>query len=484
MRTPNLNSKRVLIANRGEVAIRIARALKELGHVPIGLWTEDEENAAHLEHCEEWVRLIGRGLEETYLHVDKLVETAKSINADAIHPGHGFLSENPKLAKKCSENKLIFIGPNENVLKRSLNKIENKKKAQDLGQDLKTLPSTERITSFQELESFINKVGLPVILKPIEGVNGRCLKTIENEAELLKTYEDYLHKIEGSEFAHEGFFAEKFLKQGRHIEVEVLENKGQFFHFYERECSIQRRFQKIITEAPSPFVGENEKLRSKLATFSLEMAKTIGLKGAGTFEFLVKNEEEIYFMELNPRMQVSQSATEEVTSVDLAALLIQWALGEQLDIQNQDSIKLNGHAIQCRITAEDPKTSTPYPSTINSLGVVFPQGVRFEHNIYQGLEVSSTFDSMLAKVTTKGVSRKVALRKMELALEGLIIEGALTNIPLLKSIFKTKDFIKGDYHLGHMKENRPEDKIDLDINLQDLIAKVALSEAIKLGLSS
>lgn len=475
------NSKRILIINRGEIASRIAKAVNELGHIAVGIWTDNEPNAAHLEYCHEWVHLKGSANSETYLNEEAIINLIKEYKIDAVHPGYGFLSENGPFTKKLEDLGVIFIGPNAEAMRKMGDKAISKTIAKEA--DIPVVPgSSDAVDSVEEAIKIANEIKYPVLLKAVAGGGGRGMRVCRDDKEVTNQFEAVKRESLAA-FGYDGLLVEKFIENPRHIEVQVLaDKKGNVYHFFERECSVQRRHQKILEEAPSPFIGDDEKLRQNICQTAVRLAKAVGYDSAGTVEFIMAEDKSFYFLEMNTRIQVEHPITEEITGIDLIVCMIQSALGEDLGIPEQQWITRSGHAIECRICAEDPITMLPAPGKIHGFEYNFPQGTRFDHCIYRGLEVTPDFDPMVGKLVVKGIVRDVAVRKMRTALDGLMIEGLKTNIPLHKVILRNESFVKGYYSTKFIEVEKPQDLVKTDLEHEEIYKKLAVIEARKLGM--
>lgn len=470
-----MSQKRILVCNRGEIAIRVAKAIRELGHIAIGFWTDNETSPAHLEFCDEWLHLRGNNNTETYLNIDQIAHIIKEHNIDAVHPGYGFLSENTLFSKKLEEMKVTFIGPHADAIHKMGDKAISKQMAKDAG--VPVVPgSTGEVETIDEAKHIAKAIGYPVLLKAVAGGGGKGMRTCANDAELEKNFEAVRREALSS-FGNPGLLVEKFIVNPHHIEVQIIaDNKGNIYHCFERECSVQRRHQKIIEEAPSPFVGNDEALRKNICETAVKLAKAVNYNSAGTVEFIMGEDKSFYFLEMNTRIQVEHPITEEITGVDLVANMIKGALGEDLDFKDQKDIKINGHAIECRICVEDPVTMLPAPGLINGFETTFPQGIRFDHCIYNGLEVKPDFDPMIAKLIAYGHNRQVVIRKLKSALKGLYIEGIKTNTSLHKVILEEENFISGHYTTNYIGEISPQDKVVELVNENELFKKAIAIE--------
>jgi len=481
IRQPENTSRRVMIANRGEIASRVAKACRELGHTPIGLWTDNEPEATHLQFCDEWVHLEGSTNAETYLNPEKILKVAKENNVDAIHPGYGFLSENADFANLLTQNGIVFIGPNVEAIKVMGDKATSKKLANEAG--VPTVPGTdEAVPTVEKAIEISNEIGYPVLLKAVAGGGGRGMRACANEQEVRDNFEA-VGRESLAAFNNGDLLVEKLIVNPRHIEVQILaDKKGNTFHFFERECSVQRRHQKIIEEAPSPFIGDDEEVRQAICDTAVKLAKAVNYDSAGTVEFIMAEDKSFYFLEMNTRIQVEHPITEEITGMDLIVCMIQAALGDELGIPNQEFITRSGHAIECRICAEDPITMLPAPGLVTGFETNFPQGTRFDNCLYKGLEVTPDFDPMVGKLVCKGIVRDVAVRKMRAALNGLFIEGLKTNIPLLKEILREENFCNGNYSTAYIKEVAPQDRVSTEFNHHRFYTILAGVEARRMGI--
>jgi acetyl-CoA carboxylase biotin carboxylase subunit len=474
-------SKRILIANRGEIALRVAKACRELGYTSVGLWTDNEVNAKHLEHCDEWLHLPGRTSAETYLNIPKILEYAIQYKIDAVHPGYGFLSENTHFAEALEKAGIVFIGPNSRAVKLMGDKATSKAVAREAG--VPVVPgTTNSVPTVEEALKISKEIGYPVLLKAVFGGGGRGMRKCFNDEDVKKNFEAVVREAKSS-FGDGALLVEKFIVNPHHIEVQILaDKKGNVWHFFERECSVQRRHQKIIEEAPSPFIGDDEKLRHDICETAVRLAKAVGYDSAGTVEFVMGEDRKFYFLEMNTRIQVEHPITEEITGIDLIVCMMQGAMGESVGIPNQEFIRRTGHAIECRICAEDPITMLPAPGIVTGFETNFPQGTRFDNCIYKGLEVTPDFDPMVGKLITKGINRKVAMRKMRAALDGLFIEGLKNNIPLHKVILNDETFISGHYSTAYIEQNKPQEKIDTSFDHKKVYRMLAAVEARRLGI--
>jgi acetyl-CoA carboxylase, biotin carboxylase subunit len=470
--------KRVLIVNRGEIAIRVAKALNELGHTSIGLWTDNEPQAAHLEFCQEWVHLEGHTNRETYLNIPKILSLTEKYKVDAVHPGYGFLSENADFASQCEARKITFIGPNAKAMKSMGDKAISKQVAKKAG--VPVVPgSVGEVPNVAEALKIAQEIGYPILLKAVAGGGGKGMRACFHDEDVKKNFESVQREALSS-FNNAALLVEKYIQNPHHIEVQILaDRKGNVFHLFERECSIQRRHQKIIEEAPSPFIGDDHALRKSISETAVKLAQAVDYDSAGTVEFIMGEDKKFYFLEMNTRIQVEHPITEEITGMDLVSNMIKGAFLEKFDFESQDDIKISGHAIELRICAEDPVTMLPAPGTIAGYESTFPQGVRFDHCLYPGYVITPDFDPMIGKLIARGNKRSVALRKIRSAADGLVIEGLKTNLPLLKIILNESSFEKGQYTTHYIQTIKPQEKVS-SIEKDELIFnRIAVMEYLR-----
>ncbi|MBD66756.1 MAG: acetyl-CoA carboxylase biotin carboxylase subunit [Halobacteriovoraceae bacterium] len=472
-------SKRILICNRGEIAIRVAKAIRELGHIAVGFYTDNEKEAPHLEYCHEWVHLQGQSNSETYLNIEQILNVIKTHEIDAVHPGYGFLSENTQFAAALAKAGVTFIGPHADAIEKMGDKAISKQMAKEAG--VPVVPgSTGEIANAEEAKKIAQEIGYPVLLKAVAGGGGKGMRTCADEKELEKNFEPVQREARSS-FGNPGLLVEKFIVNPHHIEVQIIaDNKGNIFHCFERECSVQRRHQKIVEEAPSPFIGEDEELRKNICETAVRLAAAVNYNSAGTVEFIMGEDKNFYFLEMNTRIQVEHPITEEITGIDLVANMIKVAVGEPLDFEKQEDIKRNGHSIECRICAEDPVSMLPAPGIVQAFETTFPQGVRFDYCFYPSFEVKPDFDPMIGKLIVRGSSREVAIRKMRSALEGLEMDGIKTNIKLHEIIINEPNFVAGKYSTNYIATIQPQNEVEKLVREEDLYLKAISYEAYRM----
>lgn len=441
--------KKVLIANRGEIACRIIRACKEMGIRTVAIYSEADSEALHVRMADEAYLVGPAPSNQSYLNMDRIIEVAKESGAEAIHPGYGFLAENPKFIEKVESNGIVFIGPNSKAVSLMGLKIEARRIMKEAG--IPVVPGTlEPVTSLDDARRVVDEIGYPVLVKASAGGGGIGMQIARNESELEQAF-DMCRKRAQAYFGDPTIYIEKYIEKPRHIEIQVLADRyGNVIHVNERECSIQRRHQKIIEESPSVVVSPE--LRKRMGEAAINAAKAIGYDSAGTVEFIVDPDLNFYFLEMNTRIQVEHPVTEMITGIDLIKWQILIASGEKLTIA-QDDVKVNGHAIECRIYAEDPnKNFLPSPGKITKL--VWPQGdhIRIDSGVYEGWTVTPYYDPLLAKMIVWGTTREEARLRMIDALENTVIDGIKTNIPFHIEALKHPLFIKGETYTSFIDD--------------------------------
>ncbi|MDM5340610.1 acetyl-CoA carboxylase biotin carboxylase subunit [Fictibacillus enclensis] len=431
---------RILIANRGEIARRIIRTCSELGIETVAVFSEADKDAPFVKEADHTVLIGPAQAKQSYLDAEKIIGAAKETQADAIHPGYGFLSENAAFSQRCKEEGICFIGPQPEVMTMMGDKIQARKKMEEAGVPI--VPGYNgKLESLEEALWIAESLGYPLMLKASAGGGGIGMELVRNEDELKKAFASTMKKAD-SFFGDGTLFLEKWIENPRHIEVQVVcDQHGNGIHLFERECSIQRRNQKILEESPSPFL--DDALRAELCETALKGAQNINYTNVGTMEFIFDDHQNYYFLEMNTRLQVEHPVTEEITGVDLVALQIKIAANEVLVLQ-QDDIKIKGHAIENRLYAEDPKTFFPSPGTLTTLDLP-KDGVRLDFGVEQGNKVTPFYDPMIGKIITFGKDRKAAIEQMKQVLEEMKVEGIKTNLPLLQEILDSKAFTDGNY---------------------------------------
>ena len=445
--------KKILIANRGEIAVRIIRACREMGIKTVAVYSETDKTALHTKLADEAICIGPAPSVKSYLNVKAIIEAACLTGADSIHPGFGFLSENSSFAKMCDEIGLKFIGPRPEIIELMGNKSKAKETMKDAG--VPVVPGSDGlIYTMQEAINISNQIGYPVMLKASAGGGGKGIRVAYNEDELKKAYEVVKQEAAIS-FNDESIYIEKFIENPRHIEIQVMADEhGNAIHLGERDCTVQRRNQKMLEETPSGII--DSKLREKMGAVAVKAVKEVGYTNVGTIEFLVDENKDFYFMEMNTRIQVEHPITEMRTGIDLVKEQIKIAAGEKLKIKQKD-IEFRGSSIECRINAENPsKKFRPSPGTITGINLPGGNGVRVDTAIYAGYTVPANYDSMIAKIIVHGQTRGEAIRKMKRALEELVVEGIDTNRDFLYSIITHPDFIRGNFDTSFIEKMMEE----------------------------
>ena len=431
--------QKILVANRGEIALRVICACKELGISTVAVYSEADRNSLHVRFADEAVCIGPPRSSESYLNIPQVISAAEITNVDAIHPGYGFLSENANFAKVCEASEITFIGPTAEVIEMMGEKDRARREMKTAG--LPTIPGSDGIVEGEEqLGKEAERIGYPLILKAVAGGGGRGMRIVRNQGELLNAYQTARSEAQQA-FGNPDVYAERFLEHPRHIEFQVLgDQHGKIIHLGERECSIQRRHQKLVEESPSPAM--DAKRRKDLGAKVVRSLEKIGYTNAGTIEFLMDQDGSLYFIEMNTRIQVEHPVTEMVTNVDLIKAQIRIAAGERLE-EAVGEVHFSGHAIECRINAEDPDTFVPSAGRITTFQAPGGTGVRVDSAAYADAVIPPYYDSMIAKLIVKGRDRAEAIGRMKRALEMFVIEGIKTSIPLQRRILADADFAAG-----------------------------------------
>jgi acetyl-CoA carboxylase biotin carboxylase subunit len=432
--------KKVLIANRGEIALRVIRACKELGLETVAVYSEADRESLHVRFADDDVCIGPPPSRLSYLKIPAIIAAAEITGADAIHPGYGFLAENPEFAEACANSKITFIGPTAEQIRLMGDKAAARKLAQKIG--VPVVPgSPGPIADPDAALAIAREIGFPVIIKAAAGGGGKGMRVAQDPDSFAQAFQLARNEALGA-FGNPEVYLEKYLARPRHVEIQVMGDKhGNVMHLCERDCSVQRRHQKLIEEAPSPAV--DQELREKMGEAAVKLAEHIGYIGAGTVEFLLDEDGQFYFMEMNTRIQVEHPVTEMVTGFDLVKEQIRIAAGEKLSFTFYNQ-RLRGHAIECRVNAEDPaRNFQPCPGTITAFHPPGGPGVRVDTHIYAGYTVPPYYDSLIAKVIVHGLDRAEALARMRQALDSFIVEGVTTTIPVLRRILDHPDFVAG-----------------------------------------
>ncbi len=439
--------KKILIANRGEIALRVIRTCKEMGISTVAVYSKADKESLHVRFADEAVCIGPAASSASYLNIPNIIAAAEITNADAIHPGYGFLSENAKFSRICSENGIKFIGASPEMIDRMGDKAMAKETMKAAG--VPTIPGSDGlIDTFEDCKRTAKETGYPVMLKATAGGGGKGMRAVWKEEELLKAWESARQEA-GAAFGNDGMYMEKLIEEPRHIEIQIVgDSRGKACHLSERDCSIQRRHQKLTEETPSPFM--TPELRQKMGAAAVKAAEYIKYEGAGTIEFLVDKHRNFYFMEMNTRIQVEHPITEQVIDYDLIREQIKVAAGEHISGKNYEP-KL--HSIECRINAEDPANDfRPSPGMIKTFHAPGGHGVRLDTHVYAGYMIPPFYDSMIAKLITTAQTRPEAIDKMRRALDEFVIEGVKTTIPFHRALMDDPDYNSGNYTTKFMED--------------------------------
>ncbi|WP_299116411.1 acetyl-CoA carboxylase biotin carboxylase subunit [uncultured Winogradskyella sp.] len=441
--------KKILVANRGEIAIRVMRTAKKMGIKTVAIFSEVDRYAPHVKYADEAVCIGPAPSSESYLEGDKIIEVAKSLNVDGIHPGYGFLSENADFAELCEKNDVIFIGPRSHAIKVMGSKLAAKETVK--GYDIPMVPGTdEAITDITEAKKIAKKIGFPILIKASAGGGGKGMRVVENESEFESQMNRAISEAT-SAFGDGSVFIEKYVGSPRHIEIQVMADMhGNYLHFFERECSVQRRHQKVVEEAPSAVL--TPELREKMGQAAINVARSCDYIGAGTVEFLLDENLNFYFLEMNTRLQVEHPVSEWIAGVDLVELQIKVARGEKLDIKQED-LKINGHALELRVYAEDPMNDF-LPSVGNLEVYQLPVGknIRVDNGFEEGMDIPIYYDPMLSKLITYGDTREEAIELMIKAIDNYHVKGVQTTLPFGRFVCEHEAFRSGNFDTHFVKK--------------------------------
>ncbi len=443
--------KKVLIANRGEVALRVMRACKELGVKTVAVYSTEDENTYPVQYADEKVCIGPAQATKSYLVMSNIIAAATITGADAIHPGYGFLAENADFARACADNDLVFIGPSAECIERMGDKSSARETMKACG--VPTVPGSDGcIDTVEEARRFAESVGYPVLIKATAGGGGKGMRVSESEEDFADMF-NIAQRESVNAFGDNTMYLERAVQNPRHVEVQIIaDNHGNVVALGERDCSVQRNHQKMIEESPSPLLDADEGLRRRMMDDAVKAARAVGYTSAGTIEFLMDTERNYYFMEMNTRIQVEHCVTEMVTHTDLVGEMIRVAAGEPLSF-SQDDIVLRGHAIECRINAETPeKNFMPSPGTISQMHLPGGNGVRVDTAAYDGFEISPYYDSMIAKIIVQGRNRTEAIAKMRTALEEMVVVGVNTNLDFQYAIMENETFRAGLADTGFIEQ--------------------------------
>lgn len=445
--------KKILIANRGEIAVRVARSCREMDIPSVAVYSDSDRRAMHVRYADEAYHIGPSPSSESYLNGDKIIETALKSGANAIHPGYGFLSENAEFAQKCMAAGLIFIGPDPHAITTMGDKISARQTMIAAG--VPVVPGTQqKVADADAVRTIVSEIGLPIIIKASAGGGGKGMRLVRKESDLISALKMAQSEALAS-FGNDTVYIEKYVEHPHHIEFQILADKfGNTVHLFERECSIQRRHQKMIEETPSPFI--TPELRKQMGEAAVKAAKAVNYYGAGTIEFLVDANRNFYFLEMNTRLQVEHPITERVTGIDLVKEQIRIASNQPLSFK-QDDVFQHGHAIECRVSAEDPFNGfMPSPGLIRHISEPNGQGIRTDSYVYEGYEIPMHYDPMITKLISWGRNRNEAIDRMKRALYEYKVTGVKTSIRFLKRIMDSTEFRNGNYNTHFIDEHADE----------------------------
>ncbi len=464
--------KKILVANRGEIAIRIMRSCREMGIESVAVYSEADRNSMHVRFADQAYCIGPAPSNESYLVIDNIIAAAKKSGADAIHPGYGFLSENAEFSERCEKEGIIFIGPSAYAINTMGDKITARKKMQSA--NVPVVPgTTEPITDIKEAVETIHKIGLPVMIKASAGGGGKGMRLVKHEEDIISSVSGAKSEAK-SAFGNDAVYIEKYIDSPHHIEFQIVADKhGNCVHLFERECSVQRRHQKVVEETPSPLM--TDKVRMEMGAHAVAAAQAVNYSGAGTIEFIVDDNLNYYFLEMNTRLQVEHPITERVVGVDLVKTQIDIANGKELPFKQED-LKQYGHAIEVRIYAEDPDNNfRPSPGKIQHITEPLGLGVRHDGYVYAGYEIPIYYDPMISKLIVWASTRSEAIDRMKRALHAYKITGIKTSIPFLNRIMEVPDFVSGKYNTHFIQDNEAllKPKEDASRRLKDVAAMTA-----------
>jgi acetyl-CoA carboxylase biotin carboxylase subunit len=466
--------KKILVANRGEIAIRVMRTAKSMGIKTVAVFSEADRNAPHVRYADEAVYIGKAPSNESYLLGDKIIDVAKSLHVDGIHPGYGFLSENAHFAELCEQNNITFIGPKSKAIKIMGSKLAAKEAVK--AYDIPMVPGIdEAITDVKKAKEIAKQIGFPILIKASAGGGGKGMRIVEKESELESQMNRAISEAT-SAFGDGSVFIEKYVTSPRHIEIQVMaDSHGNVLHFFERECSIQRRHQKVVEEAPSTIL--TPELRAKMGEAAINVARSCDYLGAGTVEFLLDADLNFYFLEMNTRLQVEHPVTELIAGIDLVELQIKVARGEALDM-SQDDLKINGHALELRVYAEDPLNDfLPSVGLLKTYKLPVGEGIRVDNGFEEGMEIPIYYDPMLSKLITYGKTRNEAIQLMRKAINKYIVEGVQTTLPFGKFVCEHDAFISGNFDTHFVKKYySPEKLLEQHKEEAEIAALIALKQ--------
>lgn len=459
--------KKILVANRGEIAIRVMKTARKMGIKTVAVYSAADRNALHVKYADQAVLIGEAPSNQSYLKADKIIEVCKELNVDAVHPGYGFLSENSAFAEACEKNNIIFIGPKSKAIEMMGNKLAAKDAVKDYG--IPMVPGTEdAITDIGQAKKIALSIGFPILIKAAAGGGGKGMRVVEREADFISQMNRAISEAT-SAFGDGSVFIEKYVTKPRHIEIQVMaDSHGNVLHIFERECSIQRRHQKVVEEAPSSVLTPEK--RREMGEAAVKVAKACDYLGAGTVEFLLDGDLNFYFLEMNTRLQVEHPVTEMISGLDLVELQIRVARGEALAIRQED-LQINGHAMELRVYAEDALNDfLPNVGRLDVYQLPEGEGIRVDNGIEQGMDVPIYYDPMLSKLITYGKTREEAIELMIKAIDDYLVEGVATTLPFGKFVMQHEAFRSGDFDTGFVKAYYDAEKLKAALDTEAQIA--------------
>ena len=468
--------KKILVANRGEIAIRVMKTAKKMGIKTVAVFSTADRNALHVKFADEAVCIGEAASSQSYLRGDKIIEVCKELAVDAVHPGYGFLSENSHFAEECEKNNIIFIGPKSKAIEMMGNKLAAKEAVKDY--NIPMVPGTEdAITDIAEAKKIATKIGFPILIKAAAGGGGKGMRIVEKEEDFVSQMDRAISEATNA-FGDGSVFIEKYVTKPRHIEIQIMaDSHGNVLYVFERECSIQRRHQKVVEEAPSSIL--TPKKRKEMGEAAVKVARACDYLGAGTVEFLMDENLDFYFLEMNTRLQVEHPVTEMISGLDLVELQIKVARGEELTIKQED-LKIHGHAMELRVYAEDPMNDfLPNVGNLTTYKLPEGEGIRVDNGIEEGMDVPIYYDPMLSKLVTYGKTREEAIELMIKAIDNYHIEGVATTLPFGKFVMEHEAFGSGDFDTGFVKAFYNPEKMKTQLDTEaEIAAMIALKQYI------
>lgn len=468
--------KKILVANRGEIAIRVMKTAKKMGIKTVAVYSTADRNALHVKYADEAVLIGEAASNQSYLRGDKIIEVCKELNVDAVHPGYGFLSENSSFAQACEKNNIIFIGPKSKAIEMMGSKLAAKEAVKQY--DIPMVPGTEEaITDIDAAKKIATQIGFPILIKASAGGGGKGMRVVEKEEDFVSQMDRAISEATNA-FGDGSVFIEKYVTKPRHIEIQIMaDSHGNIVYVFERECSIQRRHQKVVEEAPSAILTPEK--RKEMGEAAVKVAKACDYLGAGTVEFLMDAEHNFYFLEMNTRLQVEHPVSELISGLDLVELQIRVARGEELPIQQED-LQIKGHAMELRVYAEDPMNDfLPNVGFLSTYKLPEGEGIRVDNGIEEGMDVPIYYDPMLSKLITYGKTREESIELMIKAIDNYHVEGVHTTLPFGKFVMEHEAFRSGDFDTGFVKAYYDAEKLKSKLDTEaEIAAMVALKQYI------